>query len=115
MEYATHSGDISRELANYLGEDGPDKWLFTSPTGSFPANPLGIHDMSGNVYEWTTDTYDPKAYASHHGRDPKVEGEGERVKRGGSFGTDKSYLRAANRGSSGFAANDLGFRLVMEP
>ena len=34
-----------------------DEWEGTSPVGTFPANGYGIHDMIGNVWEWTTDWY----------------------------------------------------------
>ena len=40
---------------------------------------------------------------------------GDRVKRGGGFALGPSQQRCANRGSNPFAANDIGFRLVMEP
>ena len=41
-----------------------DAWEGTSPVGAFPPNGYGIHDMIGNVWEWTTDWYRP-----HHDAD----------------------------------------------
>ncbi|MGN6461170.1 MAG: formylglycine-generating enzyme family protein [Pseudolabrys sp.] len=40
-----------------LGEDGFER---TSPVTAFPPNGYGLHDMIGNVWEWTADWYAPK-------------------------------------------------------
>jgi formylglycine-generating enzyme required for sulfatase activity len=50
----TWQGDFPQRNRN---EDGFKR---TSPVTIFPANGYGVHDMIGNVWEWTSDWYSPK-------------------------------------------------------
>jgi formylglycine-generating enzyme required for sulfatase activity len=94
-----------------------DGHAYTAPVGSFQANRWGLHDMSGNVWDWVQDCYDDKAYAGKaptDGRAYEVSGCGQRVLRGGSWSGDPQWLRSANRGSDtpGNRNSSTGFRLA---
>jgi formylglycine-generating enzyme required for sulfatase activity len=83
--------------------------------GSRPANGLGIHDMSGNVGEWTCSSYDPR-YRGSETKCAKPGDKGSRTGRGGSWLDAEEYLRAASRdgGHTKFRAITLGFRLARD-
>jgi sulfatase modifying factor 1 len=104
----------------------------TSPVGSFPANGYGLHDMTGNVWEWTSDYFAPRhpADACCAPRNPRVTAReqsmvaGEpganlprKVIKGGSHLCAPSYcLRyrpAARQGETvDSATSHLGFRCL---
>ncbi len=70
----------------------------TAPVGSYETNPWGLHDMSGNVSEWTADWYDEGYYGKGPERNPKGPSSGRyRVLRGGSWGSGPDLVRSANR------------------
>jgi formylglycine-generating enzyme required for sulfatase activity len=86
--------------------------------GSYPANPWGLHDTHGNVWEWCQDGFDPVFYRSPPATtDPlNLSVTNRRVCRGGSWYTHPWSCRAANRGwhePTGRGAS-FGFRVVLE-
>ena len=89
--------------------------MHTAPAGSFGANGWGLHDVLGNVSEWTEDCWNGSyAGAPSDGSAWEYGDCNERVLRGGSWISRPSYLRAANRvrGTSGFRGSDFGFRVA---
>jgi len=90
--------------------------LRPSPAGVYPggATSDGVHDLSGNVWEWTRSLYRPYPYRPDDGREA-LESEGYRVVRGGSWDDVQRDARCAFR--DGDFADDyydfLGFRLVV--
>ncbi|NWG31159.1 MAG: SUMF1/EgtB/PvdO family nonheme iron enzyme [Rhodocyclaceae bacterium] len=105
------AGANTAEYANLHGEG-------SQPVGSFPPNTLGLHDMSGNLWEWVSDVYAPDAYARHPRDNPHHQSEGPaRLLRGGGWSHDAFFARCSKRHMHcrPTARFDfVGFRLVME-
>lgn len=99
-------GYITQDHVNYSGVRLRDLWKTTSPTGAFPSNGYGLHDMCGNVWEWVQDLYHPSFYKSETMRNPVNDPEENppinmRIIRGGSWADENekdSYLRCSARG-----------------
>jgi formylglycine-generating enzyme required for sulfatase activity len=105
----------ARDVANFRGKGGNDIYDWVAPVRKFDKNAFGIHDLSGNVWEWTVDAYSASYYASSPPRDPQGPSEGkDHVIRGGSFDSDPArHLRLSYRDKSSGAQNKIGFRCVL--
>ncbi|AXL13677.1 formylglycine-generating enzyme family protein [Microbacterium foliorum] len=102
---------------------GAAGFIGTSATGAFPANGFGVHDMIGNVWEWTADTW-----SARHSMSPTIQpgerrnllgvdagGPPRRVTKGGSHLCAPEYCRryrpaARSSQTEDSATTHLGFR-----
>ena len=102
-----------------------DGFRHTAPIGSFPPNPFGLHDMSGNVSEWVQDWLDVEK--NYYMVSPKKDPLGPRpeldtcagvcagaasithkIYRGGAWNQSVSEMRSANRRESHFQLQAAG-------
>ncbi len=96
-----------------------DGFRYLAPVGSFPsgASPHGLLDVAGNVWEWTSDFYDPLSYRGGLDVDPRgAQAGGERVIRGGSWQSAPYHLRVSARipRPAGTATSDIGLRCAYD-
>jgi len=121
-EYAARAGtdtkywwgnDIGSNKANCSGDYCGDRFEYTSPIGSFTANPFGLYDTAGNVWEWTCSEYENK-YSGKEKQCISKNRARQPVVRGGSWGDRPGGVRTAYRGrfSHGARSYDVGFRLA---
>jgi sulfatase modifying factor 1 len=117
---ATSFGNkLGRSEANFRGkpynggDDSPPVGK-ACKVGSYPANPWGIHDMHGNIFEWCRDWYHPKLPG---GTDPDLYAETatSRVRRGGAWTDDGWPCRSAFRlrFEPERRYDHIGFRIVV--
>lgn len=94
----------------------------TVPAPAFAANAWGLHNVHGNVWEWTADCYVP-TYAdkpvelnADASRPRNDRGCDRRALRGGAFNRHPKTLRAAYRTGldPAFRGHSIGFRVVRD-
>ena len=114
-----------------LENSAADGYAGVAAVGSYPANAYGLHDMSGNVWEWCSDWYRHDTYATAHAAgkpernplgpqesfDPMEPHEKKRVLRGGSFLCTEEYcsryiVGTRGKGEPSSGCNHIGFRCV---
>jgi formylglycine-generating enzyme len=83
-----------------------DGFPFTAPVGSFPANHFNLHDMLGNVHEWTSD-----CFTEGHGAPPDCAA---RVSKGGAWRSPTWVIHRSERSRTPPDIRNyyLGFRLA---
>ena len=151
FRFATSDGTIGCDVANYkcyngmrrevyAGVDTPDEYMgHRANVGGYAANPFGVFDLAGSVWEWCLDWYDADFYqhtvdngiihnpVNLNGTEPPMEqgvargGPGggwthdARVTRGGSYQYHEATMESAYRSRQyPFRGNDhWGFRVVL--
>ncbi len=83
---------------------------------TFAPNGYGLYDMAGNVWEWVSSFLLPYPYDARYGRED-MEGDDDRVLRGGSWLEGAAYLRVAYRFSQdpNSWSYNIGFRCALTP
>jgi formylglycine-generating enzyme required for sulfatase activity len=121
-EYACRAG-FQQE---YCGGDNADSVAWTSfnsgsfffntphPVATRQANAFGLYDMSGNVWEWVADGFHDSYNNAPNDGSAWLDGS-LRVLRGGSWGYDAKFSRAASRSKFGasYRYYSYGFRLAL--
>jgi sulfatase modifying factor 1 len=151
-EFAARGGLAGKTYAWGDGMHPDGKWMANTHQGHFPdhdsaedghaglaavaqypPNAYGLYDITGNVWQWTSDLYRPDYYAklaatgkvarNPHGPDtsydPTEPGVIKRVQRGGSFLCTSQYcsryiVGTRGKGEVSSATNHAGFRCVKD-
>lgn len=119
--YSTPGGQMSDEFANYDASytfrgapKAGQKEDKTTPVGMYQANPWGLNDMHGNVWEWVQDTFEESYRGAPLDGRAWETGASSRVLRGGAWYFNPQVLRSAFRGryATDVRYSYLGFRIA---
>lgn len=97
-----------------------DGWATTAPVGAFAPNGAGLHDMSGNVWEWTADAFKVHSLSRiAKARNQQAATLNEKVMKGGSFLCHKNYcyryrIAARSGVASDSGASNTGLRVFYD-
>ena len=126
-EYAARSGGRAERFSGGANVDRVAWFAHNSgkvnhPVGAKGPNGLGLHDMSGNVWEMTSDWYGATYYSTSPRDDPAGPSSGDdHVIRGGCRSTGAPHQRTtrrapiADRTQGAGRGGNVGFRLVLAP
>ena len=96
-----------------------DGFLGTCPVDAFEPNGFGLHNMTGNVWEWTADWFSPDFHTRDRRTDPRGRPSGtHRSTRGGSYLCHHSYclryrVSARNALPPDSTTGNVGFRVAV--
>jgi formylglycine-generating enzyme required for sulfatase activity len=125
-EYAARGGTTTRfwwgekmETGKADCKDCGQPWTQAGPVaiGSFAANPFGLHDVNGSVWEWVEDCWHSSYKgAPANGHAWETSGCRERVIRGGSWREGASYMPSSTRFKYAASVRDgqNGFRVARD-
>lgn len=137
--WGKHLSDLPKQVNSWTG-DFPntntieDGYEYTAPVKSYSKNAFGLFEMSGNVWEWTSDNYEPNylfkvnpsidnnslSKKGHNMMQHQSQNGALKVIKGGSFLCHSDYCasyRISARMSSDVysSAEHIGFRTVLSP